>query len=186
VTPTGAAYVDVAVMSPVHPALHRTPLLVSGPGAEGAMDGFAALGMKAEHVGAETGAASAVKMVRSILVKGLEALLVESMLTGAHYGVLERVLASMQHSHPGFDWTRLAGYSIERVVSHGVRRAAEMREVATTVAEAGLEPPVASAIADRQQWLADLRVAARFDGAVPATLQALLPAIDAARGRDVP
>jgi len=184
VTPTGAAYVDVAVMSPVHPALHRTPLLVSGPGAEGAMDGFAALGMKAEHVGAETGAASAVKMVRSILVKGLEALLVESMLTGAHYGVLERVLASMQHSHPGFDWTRLAGYSIERVVSHGARRAAEMREVATTVAEAGLEPLMASAIADRQQWLADLRVAARFDGAVPATLQALLPVIDAARGRD--
>ena len=183
VTPTGAAYVDVAVMSPVHPALHRTPFLVSGPGAAGAMDGFAALGMKAEHVGVDTGAASAVKRVRSILVKGLEALLVESMLTGAHYGVLERVLASMQHSHPGFDWSRMAGYSIERVVSHGVRRAAEMREVATTVAQAGLEPLMASAIAERQQWLADLRVAAGFEGAVPPTLQALLPAIDAARGR---
>jgi 3-hydroxyisobutyrate dehydrogenase-like beta-hydroxyacid dehydrogenase len=183
VLPTRAAYVDVAVMSPVHPALHRTPLLVSGPGARGAMEGFASLGMKAEHVGADTGAASAVKMVRSILVKGLEALLVESMLVGAHYGVLERVLASMQHSHPGLDWTATAGYSIERVVSHGARRAAEMREVATTVAQAGLAPLMASAIAERQQWLADLRVAARFDGAVPPTLEALLPAIDAARGR---
>jgi hypothetical protein len=77
----------------------------------------------------------------------------------------------------------MAGYSIERVVSHGVRRAAEMREVATTVAQAGLEPLMASAIAERRQWLADLRVAAGFEGAVPPTLQALLPAIDAARGR---
>ena len=103
--------------------------------------------------------------------------MVESMLAGAHYGVVSRVLDSLQASHPGTDWRRHAGYTIERVVSHGVRRAAEMREVARTVEEAGLAPTMSSAIADRQQWLADLDVKRRFDGRVPAELDVLLAAI---------
>jgi 3-hydroxyisobutyrate dehydrogenase-like beta-hydroxyacid dehydrogenase len=179
--PTGAAYVDVAVMSPVHPALHRTPLLVGGPGGATLMPHLAALGMRAEYVDAETGRASAVKMVRSILVKGIEALLVEAMVTGAAHGVNARVLASLDRSHPGWDWSRMAGYSIERVVSHGARRAAEMREVAATVAEIGLDPRMAAATAERQQWVAELGVADRFPGAAPAELEPLLAAIAQAR-----
>jgi len=117
-----------------------------------------------ELVSAEVGQASAIKMFRSIVVKGLEALLLESMLAASEYEVEARVLASLKESFPGIDWEKLSGYMIERVVSHGKRRAAEMREVAETLEGIGLEPIMAAATAARQQWLADLGVKERLGG----------------------
>jgi 3-hydroxyisobutyrate dehydrogenase-like beta-hydroxyacid dehydrogenase len=124
----------------------------------------AALGMKMEFVSGEVGQASAIKMFRSIVVKGLEAILLESMVASSEYKVEARVLASLQESFPGIDWEKLAGYMIERVVSHGKRRAAEMREVAATLEGIGLEPLMAAASAARQQWIADLGVKERLQG----------------------
>lgn len=164
VAPTGAAYVDVAVMAPVAPYGHKVPCLIGGPGATALLPVARALGMKMELVSAEVGQASAIKMFRSIMIKGLEALVVESMVAAAEYGVQERVLASLKETFPSLDWEKLAGYMIERVVSHGKRRAAEMREVAETLKGIGLEPIMASAAAARQQWLADLGVKERLAG----------------------
>jgi len=158
VAPTGAAYVDVAVMAPVEPYGHKVPCLIGGPGAQALAPRARALGMKMEVVASEVGQASAIKMFRSILIKGLEALMLESMLASSEYGVEGRVLASLKETFPSIDWEKLSGYLIERVVSHGKRRAAEMREVADTVREIGLEPVMAAATAARQQWLADLGV----------------------------
>ena len=162
VAPTGAAYVDVAVMAPVAPYGHKVPCLTGGPGAEALLPRARALGMKMEFVSAEVGQASAIKMFRSIMIKGLEALVLESMLAASEYKVEARVLASLQETFPSLDWEKLAGYMIERVVSHGRRRAAEMREVAETLSGIGLEPIMASATAARQQWLADLDVKESF------------------------
>jgi 3-hydroxyisobutyrate dehydrogenase-like beta-hydroxyacid dehydrogenase len=156
VAPTGAAYVDVAVMAPAAPYLHKVPCLIGGPGAAALAPRAAALGMKMELVAAEVGQASAIKMFRSVVVKGLEALLVESMTASAEYGVEDRVLASLTETWPGIDWQKLSGYMIERVVSHGKRRAAEMREVSETLRSIGMEPTMAAATAARQQWVADL------------------------------
>jgi 3-hydroxyisobutyrate dehydrogenase-like beta-hydroxyacid dehydrogenase len=158
VAPTGAAYVDVAVMAPVAPYGHKVPCLIGGPGAQALAPRARALGMKMEVVASEVGQASAIKMFRSIMIKGLEALMLESMLASSEYGVEGRVLASLKETFPAIDWEKLSGYLIERVVSHGKRRAAEMREVADTLREIGLEPIMASATAARQQWLADLKV----------------------------
>jgi 3-hydroxyisobutyrate dehydrogenase-like beta-hydroxyacid dehydrogenase len=158
VAATGAAYVDVAVMAPVAPYDHKVPCLIGGPGAEALLPRARALGMKMEFVSAEVGQASAIKMFRSIMIKGLEALVLESMLAASEYKVEERVLASLKETFPSLDWEKLSGYMIERVVSHGKRRAAEMREVAETLSGIGLEPIMASATAARQQWLADLDV----------------------------
>lgn len=158
VAPTGAAYVDVAVMAPVAPYGHQVPCLIGGPGAEALAPRARALGMKMEVVASEVGQASAIKMFRSIMIKGLEALMLESMLAASEYGVEGRVLGSLKETFPSLDWEKLSGYLIERVVSHGKRRAAEMREVAETEREIGLEPIMAAATAARQQWLADLRV----------------------------
>ena len=158
VAPTGAAYVDVAVMAPVAPYGHKVPCLVGGPGARALAPRAKALGMKMEVVAQEVGQASAIKMFRSIMIKGLESLMLESMLASNEYGVESRVLASLRETFPSIDWEKLSGYLIERVVSHGKRRAAEMREVADTVREIGLDPIMASATAARQQWLADLKV----------------------------
>jgi len=158
VAPTGAAYVDVAVMAPVAPYDHKVPCLIGGPGAADLLPRARALGMKMDLVAAEVGQASAIKMFRSILIKGLEALVLESMLAASEYRVEERVLASLKETFPSLDWEKLSGYMIERVVSHGKRRAAEMREVAQTLKDIGLEPIMAGATAARQQWLADLGV----------------------------
>jgi 3-hydroxyisobutyrate dehydrogenase-like beta-hydroxyacid dehydrogenase len=164
VAPTGAAYVDVAVMAPAAPYLHKVPCLIGGPGAAALAPRAAALGMKMEFISDKVGQASAIKMFRSVVVKGLEALLVESMTACAEYGVEARVLASLQETWPGIDWEKLAGYMIERVVSHGKRRAAEMREVSATLESIGVEPVMAAATAVRQQWIADIGVKGRLQG----------------------
>jgi len=183
VAPSGAAYVDVAVMAPVAPYLHKVPCLIGGPGAAALAPRAAALGMKMEFVSPEVGQASAIKMFRSIVVKGLEAILVESMTASSEYGVEARVLASLQETFPGIDWEKLAGYMIERVVSHGKRRAAEMREVAATLEGIGLEPTMAAATAARQQWIADLGVKERLKGRKTEDRAELVRAIREAMGK---
>ena len=156
----GGRYVDVAVMAPVHPALHQVPLLVGGPHAADALPVFAALDMRAKQVEGPVGRASSIKMIRSIMVKGLEALVTECTLAGRRAGVDEAVLKSLAASFPGVDWDERAGYMLERVMTHGVRRAAEMREVARTVEELGLPADMAHAIAVWQQRVGELKLRA--------------------------
>jgi len=180
--PTGAAYVDVAVMAPVAPYLHKVPCLIGGPGAAALEPRARELGMKMERVSDEVGQASAIKMFRSIVVKGLEALLLESMVAAAEYRVEAKVLASLRETFPGIDWEKLSGYMIERVVSHGKRRASEMREVAQTLEGIGLAPLMAAATAERQQWLANLGVKSRL-GAHTEDRATLVAAIRQALGK---
>lgn len=150
VAATGAGYVDMAVMAPVHPRGHRTPVLVAGA-ALSALEGFLAeQGFDAAEVGAEPGTATAIKMVRSVFVKGLEAITVEALLAARRSGCDDRILASLAGSFPGLGWPEHARYAFERTLRHGVRRAAEMRESAATLAELGLTSALAAAIADVQ------------------------------------
>ena len=147
-------------MAPVHPRLHRTPLLISGPHATDAAAALAALGMAAAIHEGPVGSASAVKMIRSIMVKGLEALVCECVLAGRKAGVDEVVLASLEETFPGFDWRKRSAYMLERVMRHGLRRAAEMREVALTVDLAGLDGAMSRAAVGWQQRLGELRLSA--------------------------
>ena len=183
IAPTGALYVDVAVMSPVKPLQHKVPLLVGGPGAAQLMPRLKTLNMNAEHVSDDVGQASAIKMFRSIMIKGIEALTLECMIAASEYRVEERVLASLKESYPTLDWEGLSGYMIGRIVSHGRRRAAEMREVAATLQEIGLDPIMAAATAGRQQWLADLDVKRRLGGKSSEDRSTLVTAIRGAMGK---
>ena len=143
-------------MAPVHPRLHRTPLLISGPHAEAAAPVLAALGMAAAIHDGPVGSASAVKMIRSIMMKGLEALVCECVLAGAKAGVIDAVLDSLDDTYPGFDWKTRSAYMLERVATHGVRRAAEMREVALTVDVLGLDGAMSRASVGWQQAIGEL------------------------------
>jgi 3-hydroxyisobutyrate dehydrogenase-like beta-hydroxyacid dehydrogenase len=156
----GGRYADVAVMAPVRPRLHRTPLLVSGPHAAEAVAALRALDMAAEVYEGPVGASSAVKMIRSIMMKGLEALVVECVLAGRKAGVIETVLDSLDDTYPGFDWKNRSGYMLERVMMHGVRRAAEMREAALTVDLLGLDGAMSRASVGWQQTIGDLALRA--------------------------
>jgi 3-hydroxyisobutyrate dehydrogenase-like beta-hydroxyacid dehydrogenase len=152
----GGRYVDVAVMAPVHPKRHETPVLVSGAHAADAIPVLEQLGMKPRLAGERVGEASSIKMLRSVMIKGLEALTAEAMLAARKAGVEAAVLASLQASDPGFDWEKRSAYNLERMMVHGERRAAEMREVAATLRELGLPDRMASAITDWQAEIAAL------------------------------
>lgn len=152
---SGARYVEAAVMAAIRPAGIATPMLLGGAGAHDLRELLASTGMKLELFSEEIGGASAVKMCRSIMMKGLEALSIECLLTARMYGVEDHILSSLERTYPQMHWNNLAGYLIERVVQHGRRRAAEMREVAATVEETGLAPLLSRAIAERQDSVAD-------------------------------
>ncbi len=150
-----ATFVEAAVMAPVSPHRLQVPMLLGGTAAEQAARRLEAIGMNAKPISDRIGVASAIKMCRSIIIKGLEAITVESMLTARRYGAEKQVLASLAATYPDMGWDGpLPGYLIRRVAEHGKRRAAEMREAAQAVADAGLEPLTALATAKRQDWLA--------------------------------
>jgi len=177
---TSARYVDVAVMAPVHPARHMTPMLVAGPHAETAAPLLQGFGMNVSVAGSEVGAAAAIKMVRSVMVKGMEALTYECFVAAARAGVTDQVMASLAKSFPGLDWPKVIEYNLERMASHGARRAAEMEEVADTLRELGLEPLMATATAQRQREMGGIGKQEKVRGTLHAGRAALLNAISAA------
>jgi 3-hydroxyisobutyrate dehydrogenase-like beta-hydroxyacid dehydrogenase len=157
---SGADYVEAAVMAPVPPQRLKVPMLLGGRRAAELAPVLRALGMNATPVSDEIGVASAVKMCRSIIIKGLEALTVESMLAARRFGAEKEVLASLQATFPQMGWQdKLPDYLVSRVAEHGRRRASEMREVAHTLQDVGMEPIMASATAVRQDWLIDAMTA---------------------------
>jgi 3-hydroxyisobutyrate dehydrogenase-like beta-hydroxyacid dehydrogenase len=174
VSSSGARFVEAAVMAPVAPYGHRVPILLNGAAARELMEILSPFGMRLEAIDGEIGAAAAVKMCRSIVVKGLEALLFECVLGASRYGAEERVFASLQESFPGIKWNELANYMIGRVVVHGERRAHEMMEVADTLRAMDIEPIMAEATARRQAWAARLDLCSFFGPDGPATYQEVL------------
>lgn len=135
-----ARYVDVAVIAPIHPNRHQTPLLIAGPHAGAVAPLLAEMGMQLNVVSDETGKAAAIKMIRSVMIKGIEALTYECFLAAERAGLLEDVTASLKNNYPGIDWKETTTYNLERMASHGERRAAEMEESAATLRELGLNP----------------------------------------------
>ena len=140
-------------------------------------DTMTPFGMRLEVLGGRSAGAAAVKMCRSIVVKGLEALLCECVLSASQYGADEHVFASLNESYPGIDWKRLADYIMGRVVVHGERRAREMEEVAETLRAVGVEPIMADATARRQDWSAQLDLRSRFGPDGPRTYRDVLDVI---------
>ncbi len=112
-------------MAPVHPKRHETPILLSGPEAEAALPVLTSLGMLPRVTGVRVGEASSIKMLRSVMIKGLEALTAEAMLAARKAGVEGAVIASLQASDPGIDWEKRSAYNLERMMVHGERRAAK-------------------------------------------------------------
>jgi 3-hydroxyisobutyrate dehydrogenase-like beta-hydroxyacid dehydrogenase len=158
VAEAGGNYVDVAIMAPVHPKLHETPLLLSGEAAEQGSSLLAELGMHPEMTGGGVGSASAIKMIRSVMIKGFEALTAECLLAARRAGVEDRVMASLQSSDPSFDWPARTAYNLDRMMVHGSRRAAEMREVAATLRELSLPDRMAAATATWEEEIGSLKL----------------------------
>jgi 3-hydroxyisobutyrate dehydrogenase-like beta-hydroxyacid dehydrogenase len=158
----GGHYVEGAVMTSVPPHRIRVPLLLGGPAAADLAPLLNELGFAATVASDRLGVASATKMCRSVMIKGFEAMVIESFTAARAYGVEDAVVASLYETFPGIDWEKQAAYFFQRVIEHGRRRSEEVREVAQTVREAGLTPWSAQGTAERQAWVADLADAGVF------------------------
>lgn len=174
---SAARYVDVAVMDTVPGRGHKVPMLLAGTAAQEAADRMAALGMNVRVVGDTVGQASTIKMARSVFMKGIEAILCESLVAADRAGVADQVLASIQATFPGLDWRQVATYHMGRMALHGRRRAIEMDSVADTLRDLGLEPFTAQGTGRRQMWVADLGLRDRFGPEGPETLEDFLAAV---------
>ncbi len=175
---SGGRYVDVAVMTPVHPRLHKSPCLIAGPHGPEAADVMQRLGMRVEIAGDETGLAATRKMLRSVMIKGLEALTLECFLAARKAGVDVETMASLEASFPGFDWQTRAPYMVERAMTHGLRRAEEMEHVVQTLRDLGLDPLMTEGTVARQRAIGALRLSADALGKndLPALSDAILSA----------
>jgi len=172
----GGRYVEAAVMSPIGPRRIGSPMLLGGPHAKAFVAAAEGLGLTRATAYSEViGQAAATKLCRSVMIKGVEALLAESMLAARHYGVEQVVLDSLSDLLPLPDWNKTAQYMISRSLEHGTRRAEEMREAARTVEEAGVAGLMSRAIAERQDWAAGHKDALSDD------LKAMLDTILASR-----
>jgi 3-hydroxyisobutyrate dehydrogenase-like beta-hydroxyacid dehydrogenase len=160
----GARFVEAAVMSTVPPLGHRVPMLLCGPGAKAFSEHMSQYGMHLDVLDGPLGSAAAIKMFRSVIIKGLEALMLECVLGAEQFGASEKVFASISASMPGIDWNQLAHYMIGRTALHAERRAHEMEEVARTLTDVGIDPIMASATARRIQTCADFDLKAQFNG----------------------
>lgn len=158
----GARYVESGVMTSVPPYGIRVPLLLGGEQAGELALLLGAWGMDAKAISEKVGVASAIKMCRSVMIKGMEALVIESYAAARAYGVEDYVIPTLEETFPNMDWEKTGAYFFSRVVQHGQRRAEEMRESANTVREAGFEPYMTDSIADKQQWVADQAKAGLF------------------------
>jgi len=179
-----ARYVDVAILAPIHPKRHQTPLLVAGPHAQAVMPFLIdELDMRGAIASDEIGAAAALKMIRGVMIKGIEALTAECFIAAQRAGIAPEVAASLKNNYPTLDWHKVIDYNLERMASHGIRRAEEMEQVALTLRELGVAPLITEAIVTRQREMGELgkadavRAAKREGGA------AMLEAIEKAAKR---
>jgi 3-hydroxyisobutyrate dehydrogenase-like beta-hydroxyacid dehydrogenase len=177
ITDARASFIEVAVMAPAPPYKHKVPMLVGGPGAEEFIARMRPYGMQMEFTNIKVGEAAATKMCRSVIVKGMEALLTECVLAATRYGADERVFASLAETFPGINWSELASYMVGRVVVHGERRAREMEEVAETLRSSGVDPIMAEATVRRMDWSAQLGLKRLFGGEAPASYREFADAV---------
>lgn len=148
----GARYVDAAILAPVHPARLEVPILLAAACAADAQDALQALGFaNTSIVGSEVGRASSIKLIRSVMVKGVEALTYEMIAAAEEAGVADEVLASLDASAKSESWSTRAAYNLERMATHGKRRAAEMEEAASTLRSLGIEPVMTEGTVRRQR-----------------------------------
>ncbi|GAB3114034.1 NAD(P)-dependent oxidoreductase [Aestuariicella hydrocarbonica] len=168
VAAAGGRFVEASIMSPIEPKRLQAPILLGGAHARE----FLPLGLQLGFAGMQfcsdaLGQAAATKMCRSVMIKGMEALLTESLLSARHYGVEQTVLESLNNLFPLPNWPEHARYMISRSLEHGVRRAEEMREVCLTVSEAGIDPLMSQGCVERQAWAAQFKDALQQDDLNP-------------------
>lgn len=184
VAAAGASPIDVAIVSSPLIDGHRIATLASGPRAAEYRDLLTPLGCNITVVGERPGQAAAIKMLRSVIMKGLEALLLESLLAARRHGVEDVVLGTVAEFMDKRSFAEMASFFITTDAIHAERRAAEAEMMAEVVREVGITPRLSPAVAETLRWSASLGLKAHFGGEVPrdwkTVIDAILTRLDAA------
>ncbi len=160
---TGARFVEAAQFGNADKFGLSAPIHLCGEAAPDVISALAPFGMNLTDLGPEYGRAAASKMFRSILGKGLEALMQECVRGADHYGAADDVLEFFGEGfYKGIDWKMLANHFVVRTAVHGIRRAEELDEVAAMMRDLGEEPYMTEAAAKRLRSLASPEMKARF------------------------
>lgn len=178
VTNKGVAFTEGVAMDTVPSKGAQVPLLLCGPESQSLSQQLNATNLNTRSVSLSLGAASTTKLLRSILIKGMESLFAESMEAAGKLGIQDEVINSLNATYPGLNWQEVAGYQLSRATLHATRRAAEMREAQQLVQQMGLDPIMTSAIAQRQQNLSDRDVAAHYKSSATPAIDDFIKAIE--------
>ncbi len=177
---TGAAFVDAAMMGAIPAFLHKVPILASGGGATRFLECMQPYGMNISVIGVKAGQASAIKMFRSVFMKGILSLFLE-MLTATHrYGVDELVLDSIAESLDGVPFRETARLQMTKGVVNAERMAHEMEDVIATLEEMGVPAGMSRAAREKLLWCAGFDLRKRYGGELPAALPEVLRAMETA------
>jgi 3-hydroxyisobutyrate dehydrogenase-like beta-hydroxyacid dehydrogenase len=167
VAPTGALFVDGAVMGKVPGLGHKVPTLVSGQGAQALIEAMQPYGMNLSLVPGEAGKASLSKMLRSIFMKGLVALLLETVIAGRKYRLEDDLLESIQETMTAGPFMEVVHGLISRGVIHAERRAHEMDEVIATLDSMQVDSTMSRATRTKLQSFARMNFKDYFKGVPP-------------------
>jgi len=177
VSSAGVLFTEGVAMDTVLAKGASVPLLLCGPQSESLSQLLNQAGLNARSVSKYFGTASTTKLLRSILIKGMEALFAESMEAAGKVNMQDEVITSLQATYPGIDWQEVAGYQLFRATLHAKRRAAEMQQAEQLMLELGVEPIMSSAIAKRQLNLSDRDVAANYESSTNPSIADFIEAI---------
>lgn len=150
----GTFFCDAAVMGTVPGKRHKVPMFLAGTGAQKFYDVFSKYGMKLTVLNAEAGGASAIKMFKSVIMKGLPQLMFESFEAARKYGVLDKLMVSLASSLEGKTVEQLANTFIARTMIHAERRSAEMKDVVATLESLGIDASMSKATVAKLETLA--------------------------------
>ncbi len=180
VNAAGGTYVDVAVMAPITPRGHETPMLAASAEPDSVAARLAEAGLAPRFVGSDIGRASTIKMLRSVMVKGMEALTVECFRAAVRAGVADEVANSLDASESGLGWAAQTAYNMERMTAHGIRRAAEMREVAKTLRDFNVAPAMTTGTIAWEEEMGNLDLTLEPGTALAAQMALIEQALDKA------
>ena len=174
---TGVLFVDAAMLGSLPKDKHQVPITASGNGASKFQEVMAPHGMKITLAGEKAGAASAIKLVRSIFMKGIASLMIEMLQAADAYGVSDEVVSSISKSMDGIPFTSHLDRLVTGSALHCTRRAAELKGSIAMLSEAELSPEMTTAAKHRLEALEPYEFAKKYVEKKPGGWQEIIQAI---------
>lgn len=176
IAPVGAGFVDGALMGGLTLKRHKVPTLVSGSGAGKFIEMMAPYHMELEKVSDKAGDAIAVKLVRSIYMKGVVSLEVEMLEAASKLQVEELVLKSISDTLDASSFVNMMNFLVTASAIHAERQTHEMADCMVMLHDLGIAPTMTEATMLRLNWLADKKLKDKFQGKVPDKWQTVVQA----------